>query len=40
MPWRDLLAPTQRAQITALPASLREYDELYTLKPADQEFVA
>ena len=24
----------------ALPTSLREYEELYTLTPADQEFVA
>jgi TnpA family transposase len=26
--------------VMALPASLREYEELYTLTPADQEFVA
>ena len=40
MPWRDLLSPTQRAQVMALPTSLREYEELYTLTPADREFVA
>lgn len=40
MPWRDLLSPAQRAQVMALPASLREYEELYTLTPADREFVA
>lgn len=40
MPWRDLLSATQRAQVMALPTSLREYEELYTLTPADQEFVA
>lgn len=40
MPWRDLLSPAQRAQVMALPTSLREYEELYTLTPADQEFVA
>ena len=39
MPWRDLLSPTQRAQVMALPASLREYEALYTLTPADLEFV-
>ena len=39
MPWRDLLSPAQRAQVMALPTSLREYEELYTLTPADQEFV-
>jgi hypothetical protein len=27
--WRDLLSPAQRAQVMALPASLREYEELY-----------
>src|SRR5438270_1977143 len=40
MPWRDLLSPTQRAQVMALPTSLREYEALYTLTPADLEFVA
>lgn len=40
MPWRDLLSSAQRAQVMALPASLREYEELYTLTPADREFVA
>lgn len=40
MPWRDLLSPAQRAQVMALPLSLREYEELYTLTPADLEFVA
>src|SRR4051794_31793497 len=40
MPWRDLLSPTQRAQIMALPTSLREYEALYTLSPADLDFVA
>src|SRR3954453_14407353 len=40
MPWRDLLSPAQRAQVMALPVSLREYEELYTLTPADLEFVA
>ena len=40
MPWRDLLSPAQRAQVMALPTGLREYEELYTLTPADQEFVA
>ena len=40
MPWRDLLSPTQRTQVMALPTSLREYEELYALTPADREFVA
>ena len=40
MPWQDLLSPAQRAQVLALPTSLREYEELYTLTPADLEFVA
>lgn len=40
MPWPDLLTPAQRVQILELPASLREYEELYTLTPADLEFVA
>jgi Domain of unknown function (DUF4158) len=40
MPWQDLLSPTQRGQVMALPSSLREYEELYTLTPADREFVA
>ena len=40
MPWRDLLSPAQRAQVMELPTSLREYEEFYTLTPADQEFVA
>ena len=40
MPWRDLLSPTQRVQVMALPTSLREYEELYTLTPADLDFVA
>ena len=40
MPWQDLLSPTQRVQVLALPTSLREYEELYTLTPTDLEFVA
>jgi hypothetical protein len=40
MPWQDLLSPAQRVQVLALPTSLREYEELYTLTPADLEFVA
>ena len=40
MPWRDLLSSTQRVQVMALPTSLREYEELYTLTPADLDFVA
>jgi TnpA family transposase len=40
MPWRDLLSPTQRVQVVALPTSLREYEGLYTLTPADMDFVA
>ena len=40
MPWRDLLSPAQRAQVMELPTRLREYEEFYTLTPADQEFVA
>ena len=40
MPWQDLLSPAQRFQVMALPASLREYEELYTLTPADLEFIA
>jgi TnpA family transposase len=40
MSWQDLLSPTQRVQVMALPSSLREYEELYTLTPADREFVA
>jgi hypothetical protein len=39
MPWQDLLSPAQRAQVLALPASLREFEDLYTLTPADREFV-
>ena len=39
MPWPDLLSPAQRVQVMALPTSLREYEELYTLTPADLEFV-
>ena len=35
MPWGDLLSPAQRAQVMALPTSLREFEELYTLTPAD-----
>jgi TnpA family transposase len=40
MPWRDLLSPAQRAHVLALPTSLREFEELYTLTPADREFIA
>ena len=40
MPWQDLLSPAQRVQVLALPTSLREYEELYTLTPVDLEFVA
>ena len=40
MPWRDLLSPAQCAQVMELPTRLREYEEFYTLTPADQEFVA
>ena len=40
MPWRNLLSPAQRIQVLALPTSLREYEQLYTLTPADLEFVA
>ena len=36
MPWQDLLSPAQRVQVLALPTSLREYEELYTLTPADR----
>jgi Domain of unknown function (DUF4158) len=32
--------PTQRVQVLALPTSLREYEDLYTLTPTDLEFVA
>jgi hypothetical protein len=39
MPWQDLLSPAQRAQVLTLPTSLREFEELYTLTPADREFV-
>ena len=39
MPRRDLLSAAQRAQVMALPTSLGEYEDLYTLTPADQEFV-
>jgi hypothetical protein len=37
MPWQDLLSPAQRVQVLALPTSLREYEEIYTLTPADLE---
>jgi TnpA family transposase len=40
MPWKELLSLAQRAQVLALPTSLREYEEIYTLTPADREFVA
>ena len=33
MPWRDLLSSAQRAQVMALPVSLREYEELTRLLP-------
>lgn len=39
MPWRDLWFPAQRAQVMALPTSLREYEDLYTLTAADLDFV-
>jgi TnpA family transposase len=39
MPHRDLLSPAQRAQLLSLPTSLREIGELYTLTPADHEFI-
>jgi hypothetical protein len=39
MPWQDLLSPAQRVQVLALPTILREYEQLYTLTPADLEFV-
>ena len=38
MPWRDLLSPTQRAQVMALPTSLREYEVLYTLTPQNERY--
>lgn len=40
MPWRDQLSSAQRAQLSALPTTLREPEEPYTLSPADLEFVA
>ena len=40
MLWQDLLSLAQRVQVLALPTRLREYEELYTLTPADLEFVA
>jgi TnpA family transposase len=40
MPHRDLLSSVQRAQLLALPSSLREIEELYTLTPADLDFIA
>jgi TnpA family transposase len=40
MAWKDLLSSAQRAQVLTLPTSLREYEELYTLTPVDQEFVS
>ena len=40
MPWRDLLFLAQRTQLLALPATLPEFDDFYTLTPTDREFVA
>lgn len=40
MPWKQLLSSAQRAQVLALPTSLREFEDLYTLNPADRQFVA
>ena len=40
MPWKELLSSVQRAHVLALPTTLREYEELYTLTPADLQFVA
>jgi TnpA family transposase len=40
MPRRDLLSPAQRALVTALPGSLQEFMDLYTLSPTELEFVA
>ena len=40
MPWRDLLSLAQRTQLLALPTTLREFEEFYTLTPTDREFVA
>lgn len=40
MPHRDLLSPAQRTQLLALPTSLRNIEQLYTLTPDDCEFIA
>jgi TnpA family transposase len=40
MPWKDLLSSAQRAHVLALPTSLREFEDLYALTPADRQFVA
>jgi TnpA family transposase len=40
MPWRELLSAAQRAQLLALPTGHREIEELYTLTPADRDFIA
>ena len=40
MPWRDLLSLAQRTQLLALPTSLPDFEEFYTLTPTDREFVA
>ena len=40
MPWRDLLSLAQRTQLLALPTSLPDLEEFYTLTPTDREFVA
>ena len=40
MPWRDLLSSAQRSQLLALPGSRREMEEVYTLTPADRDFIA
>jgi TnpA family transposase len=40
MPWKELLSSAQRTQVLALPTSLREFEDLYTLTPADRQFVA
>jgi len=40
MPHQDLLSPAQRLELLALPVSLKEIAELYTLSASDQDLVA
>ncbi len=40
MPWRELLSAAQRAQLLSLPTGRREIEEVYTLTPADRDFIA